>query len=98
VLALARWRYHQAGCSTNRQPTNYEPSYHFKDPTAEARYRYGDAAAGAGVGVAVFFRGNYEDFIEDHTKRDGRDGLDPTLGISIPIPIVIVLFMVRGCT
>jgi hypothetical protein len=25
-------------------------------PTAEARYRYGDAAAGAGVGAAVFFR------------------------------------------
>jgi hypothetical protein len=45
-----------------------------------------------------FLGGNYEDFIEDHTKRDGRDGLDPTLGISIPIPIVIVLFMVRGCT
>jgi hypothetical protein len=28
-----------------------------------------------------FFGGNYEDFIEDHTKRDGRDGLDLTLGI-----------------
>jgi hypothetical protein len=26
-----RGRYHLAGCSTNRQPTNYEPSYHFKD-------------------------------------------------------------------
>jgi hypothetical protein len=31
-------------------------------------------------GLAIFFRRNYEDFIEDHTKRDGRDGLGPTLG------------------
>src|SRR3990170_127513 len=27
------------------------------------------------------FRRNYEDFIEDHKKRDGRDGLGLTLGI-----------------
>ena len=38
-------------------------------------------SAGSKGGLATFLGGKYEDFIEDHTKRDGRDRLDPTLGI-----------------
>lgn len=37
-------------------------------------------SAGSKSGLVIFLGGNYEDFIEDHRKRDGRDRLDLTMG------------------
>ena len=31
-------------------------------------------------GLATFLGGNYEEFIEDHKKRDGRAGVDAAMG------------------
>jgi len=31
-------------------------------------------------GLATFLGGNYEEFIDDHWKPDGRFGLDPAMG------------------
>jgi hypothetical protein len=67
--------------------------------TTEARYRYGNAAGRCGCKCRLVFLEEIMKILSKIIQNEtGAMGWILLWALGIPIPILIVLFMVRGCT